>query len=300
METHLQEKVPDRVAGRVLLRQAARSEYQRELLALRDYNTLLPFEQVAALLRPLDRPELIAQAAGAELGQAASKHYPVLVNHDHDEDEERHESNEEEDEEAETEQTNEEESEELAEGEVVVEDREYQEDEAQYIQAYHSAYADVRAQLRDARKQRGFVKPRPRTPSTSGAGRSSDRGYRGQRRDGRSRPKGDSSRHNKFRSNSKPRTPKSDMVKGTAEDLVARTRCFNCQELGHLARNCPLKGGGKGAPKRSFVVCRGNGDTIGGPIFLGLFFFFWFLGLFFFLGRFSWFFLRKPPFPPYF
>ena len=78
MESQLQEKVNDRVAGRVLLRQANLNDFQREMIALKDQATLLTFDQVAAMLRPLDRPELLAQAAGATLGQTAAKHYPVM------------------------------------------------------------------------------------------------------------------------------------------------------------------------------------------------------------------------------
>ena len=78
METQLQEKIGDRVAGRVLLRQANLNDFQREMIALTDQSALLTFDQVAAMLRPLDRPELLAQAAGATLGQAAAKHYPVM------------------------------------------------------------------------------------------------------------------------------------------------------------------------------------------------------------------------------
>ena len=56
MENHLQERLCERVAGRVLLRHANLTEWQRELMALREQQ---------------------AQVAGAELGAQAAKHYPV-------------------------------------------------------------------------------------------------------------------------------------------------------------------------------------------------------------------------------
>ena len=257
LENHLQEKLSTKIAGRILLRQAGLTEYQRELLALRDYNTLLSFEQVAALLRPLDRPELIAQAAGAELGSQAQKHYPVVGIEAPEDDE----GNQLMDEEGENEESEyyDSEMDDLEEGEVFFEDREYQEDEAQYIQAYHSAYADVRASLRDQRKQRGFSRPRPKSPSSSSRRpRSHERGGKGKDR-GKGRSEG--SRFNKQRTGPFSRSGKNPVVKGTSEDLLARTRCYNCQELGHLVRDCPLKGAGKGA-KRNFVICRGgSGDA---------------------------------------
>ena len=83
VENHLQEPINDKVAGRVLLRQANLTEFQRELLALRDHSQLLTFDQVASLLRPLDRPELLAQAAGSTMGQASSRSYPVMNREDH-------------------------------------------------------------------------------------------------------------------------------------------------------------------------------------------------------------------------
>ena len=261
LENHLQEKLSSRVAGRILLRQAGLSEYQRELLALRNYNVLLTFEQVAELLRPLDRPELIAQAAGAELGQQASKHYPVMALDSNAEGENDKDGDDEcDDEDEEEEDSVEDEFEDLNEGEVYFEDREYQEDEMQYVQAYHSAYADVRAQLRDQRKQRGFTKLRNKSVPAGNRPRSGDRGASKGR--GRNRGKGEGSRFNKQKSGPFGKGSQ-NVMKGTPEDLVARTRCFNCQELGHLARDCPLKGGGKGSgtAKRAFVVCRGSGQT---------------------------------------
>ena len=82
LENHLGEKLSDEVAGRVLLRQAHMSELQRELVSLKDNSALMTFDEVATMLRQLDRPELLAQAAGAELGTAGAKHYPVMLSED--------------------------------------------------------------------------------------------------------------------------------------------------------------------------------------------------------------------------
>ena len=187
------------------------------------------------------------------------KHYPV-VNNDNaapDAEDEGEPEDEGEQEEGESEYIDTD-LDELEEGEVIFEDREYQEDEVQYIQAYHSAYADVRAKLRDQRKQRGFTRTRGRSNSSpSSRPRSQERGGKGR---GKGR-KGEGSRFNKQRAGPFSKSGSSAMVKGTNEDLLARTRCYNCQELGHVARDCPLKGGGKGA-KKTFIVCRGNSSTI--------------------------------------
>ena len=239
MENHLQERLCERVAGRVLLRHANLSEWQRELMALREQHQLLTFDQIATLLRPLDRPELLAQAAGAELGAQASKHYPVMQ-HAEDEHDDHHAEEEDDgnfDESSESE---------LPEGELLFEDREYEEDEAMFIQAYHSAYADVRKGLNSRRKERGFVRRKS--------------GGKEQGRGGKGFGKRTSSKS--FRGK-KPLAK--GMMRGSADDLQSRTRCFNCQQLGHYARDCPLKGSGKGAAKTTtkqaaFVICRGSGQ----------------------------------------
>ncbi|CAE7294085.1 unnamed protein product, partial [Symbiodinium necroappetens] len=148
LETNLGERLNDKVAGRILLRQAHLSDLQRELISLRDQSTLMGFDEVAA--------------ANAELGASSAKHYPVIY---HDQVDNRFQNPGDEDQVGD-------ESEE--------EDRTYDEEESTYLAAHHSAYADVRRDLKDRRKERGFIKhnkappQRPRSamrPSSKGQGR---------------------------------------------------------------------------------------------------------------------------------
>ena len=245
MEQNLQERIPDRVAGRILLRQSNLSEFQRELISLKDNATMLSFDEVAAMLRPLDRPEMLAQAAQSELGTHASKHYPVMYAETEElpvQDEDPQEDGED------YEETSESEFDEL-----YFEDKEFEEDEAIYIQAYHSAYADVRRDLRERRRERGFInhnKVAGSKASTPRPSKDKGRGHVPRRKFG----KGAGKRSGKGQgSNGK-------MMRGTAEQLVSRARCYNCQELGHYARDCPLKGSGKGN-KATFVVTRGTSGS---------------------------------------
>ena len=78
LESHLGELLTDRVAGRTLRRHKMLSEVQREMIAMRDLNRLMGFAEVVQLLRPLDRPDLTAQAAHQELGTGAAKHNSVV------------------------------------------------------------------------------------------------------------------------------------------------------------------------------------------------------------------------------
>ncbi|CAE7766571.1 GIP [Symbiodinium sp. CCMP2592] len=99
---------------------AAKEVARQEMEDGREQGQMWTFDQVVALLRPLDRLKLLAQAAGAELGAQASKRYPVLKM---DEDPHIAEG------EAESEhEYSEDEELDLAEGEYMFEDKEYTED----------------------------------------------------------------------------------------------------------------------------------------------------------------------------
>ncbi|CAE7374044.1 unnamed protein product, partial [Symbiodinium microadriaticum] len=132
---------------------------------------------------PLDRPELLAQAAEAELGAQGAKHFAVVNQFDGNfiEDEEEHAEQFLEDEESES----------LQEDELYFEDREYDEEAAMFISAYHSAYADIRRDLKDRRKERGYV--RHKGPSSSSF-RDRDRGKGKGKRSERSKSRPDSGR----------------------------------------------------------------------------------------------------------
>ena len=71
LESNLGEKLPPRIAGRILLRHANLSDAQREAMAVK-YNALLTFEQAAAALRPLDRPDALVQKVTKNFAAAST------------------------------------------------------------------------------------------------------------------------------------------------------------------------------------------------------------------------------------
>ncbi|CAL1150714.1 unnamed protein product, partial [Cladocopium goreaui] len=145
MESQLGEKLSPKIAGRILLRHAGLNDLQRENLAVR-YNALLTFDQAAAALRPLDRPEALMSRV--------AKTYVTSTQVDG---------------ELEDEQTNEDDDElqpdedELSGPEsdgrgnftymLFDPEQEYDEDEANYVWAYNSAYKDVRKELQECPKR---------------------------------------------------------------------------------------------------------------------------------------------------
>ncbi|CAJ1430752.1 unnamed protein product, partial [Effrenium voratum] len=222
MESFLGEKVCDKLCGRILLRQAGLNELQREMITLKG-PILRGFNEFAEMLRPLDRPEMLARGEDTKVTKNFhQEHYlqefPESYDYDHYSGNfEDHEDHVDYPYEYEPEWEYEDEPEnpvavdDEGNAHFFMEDREYTEEESKYLEAYVSAYRDVRKELQKRRTDRG-----------------------------------------------------------TSEDLILRTRCFNCNELGHYAKDCPLqtKGAGKSTNKKMFVVSSGNNTTTQPMVFM--------------------------------
>ncbi|CAK8990659.1 Integrase catalytic domain-containing protein, partial [Durusdinium trenchii] len=229
MEAHLGEKLPGRIAGRILLRHANLSDAQREAMAVK-YNALLTFEQAAAALRPLDRPDALVQKVAKTFATSSGHH-----DYEEDEDDELVPD------EVQAEEDDEEGPESDGQGNLTFlcfdPAEEYTEEEATYICAYNSAYKDVRRELQARRKGRQFFKkgngpPVQKKGKTKGLQRKGHGGKgRGHSSFGRGRGHG----------------------RGTPDDLLARTKCFSCGGLGHMSKDCPQQ-----EPPSHFFVSHGG------------------------------------------
>ena len=230
MEAQIGEKLSPLVAGRVLLKQANISDLQRDLMNLKSHT----FDAVADALRPLDRMDVLSKAANMSMKSTYATANYEDAEHYVDENGEIYFA-EEWFEEDDGDWCEEESSPPPSDDIVYFEDREYDEVEAIYVQAYN----DVRRDLKSRRKERGFIKHH-----SGGKG-------------GKSKGKGKGKRSGKGKSKSTRRhgSSSSGMIRGSDAELESRARCWNCQELGHFERNCPLKQGGS---KSKFVVVKGN------------------------------------------
>ena len=64
------------------------------------------------------------------------------------------------------------------------------------------------------------------------------------------------------RKRSPTKQKKDEFIRGTEGELLARTRCFSCQELGHVSRNCPNKAAASSpSPKKTFVAVTPSGQS---------------------------------------
>ena len=160
MELQLGEVVNDKLCGRILLKHANLNDLQREMLLLRG-PMLRPFDEIANLLRPLDRPEMLARAQ--ESGSSSSRNYMIASDYyqqGEDPDDNLTEAEGHEDDGGEEWPTGEESQSCDEDGNVLfyLEDREYDETEAIELKAYHLAYRDARKELQKRRNERGYVR----------------------------------------------------------------------------------------------------------------------------------------------
>ena len=256
MELQLGEVINDRLCGRILLKHANLNDLQREMLLLRG-PMLRPFDEIANLLRPLDRPEMLARAQEP----SSSRNYMITSDYYQDyypDNPENEEDNETEGDPMELENWPHEDGDESASCDengnclFYMEDREYQETEAIELKAYHLAYRDARRELQKRKTERGYVK-HGRDPGRSKGGK---KGVRRPFVKGRGKGK------------SKRKQSSSRSWKGNEEDLESRTRCWNCNELGHFAKNCPLSqraDASSSPPRQQFVVHTGGQTAPGVP-----------------------------------
>ena len=150
METQMGETISDRLCGRILLRQAGLSDFQREMLMLRG-PVLRTFDEVATMLRTLDRPEMLAKAQGSN---AATCNFATFDDDAGEVEEHEHLENDEDD------STGSSSQDEDGNPFVYFEDKTYTENESMEILANHSAYRDrdVRKEMQKRRNERGYVK----------------------------------------------------------------------------------------------------------------------------------------------
>ena len=232
LESQIGEAFSPLVAGRILIRQANLTDLQKEVISLKS-QVLRSVDEIANSLRSLDRLEALSSpmVPMASSGNTA-RAYAVAGEY---EEEDNWQDGERVGEGHQREADDFEQYDERAEpstgsNEIRFEDREHDEAEAIYVQPYN----DVRKDLRTRRKERGFIH---RTAS---------------KRKGKSKGSGKSQGEKGKKSKRDRDGDGENSIKGGEAELLARARCFRCNELGRISKQCPL------ARKQSFVQGKGT------------------------------------------
>jgi len=217
-QLHPAPPLDERIKAIILLKHAEMDVEQHRQLALKRAGTQ-PFREVADLLIKLDRPEAFIQASQAA-APARKALFPVindpstLVTVNQSGDQQTwiegpapmpaqlaiEDGSQPEQWELDSDSTD-------GEGGPMLEfdpDAEYEENESLQILAFHGGRQSVRTELNHRKNERGFRRTKPFDSKPT------DRKAR----------------------------PESRVPSGTKEDLLAKTRCCNCDELGHLSRDC--------------------------------------------------------------
>ena len=232
MESHLGERLPPRIAGRILLRHAGLGDSQREALAVK-YNSMLTFEQAANALRSLDRPDALVAKV--------SKSYVTTKTEVEDENDEMDENEED---------------------ELVADEGDTGPESDGHGNLMYLMLTQSKNPMRKKRPTSGRTTRLTKMCAEScklvakvvSSSKLAMVWSKRARTRGKGQPK-EKGKANSFRSGQ----GRGHGQRGTPEELVAKTRCFSCGQFGHMSEECPIR---NNEQSNNFFVCQGSS---GGP-----------------------------------